>query len=143
MCRRWLLFNFLNPMNNETKHIGVCICTYKRPELLQRLLRELAGQDTGGLFTFSISIVDNDKLRSAETTVLNFAATSDVPVTYDVEPVQNICMARNRGIANATGDLIAFIDDDEFPEKQWLLNLYQAIHRDGVAGVLGPVTEPL
>jgi succinoglycan biosynthesis protein ExoM len=124
---------------NETKHIGVCVCTYKRPELLQRLLRELAGQETRGLFTYSIVVVDNDRLRSAEAVVLDFAATSAVPVTYDVEPVQNICLARNRGIAHAAGEFIAFIDDDEFPEKQWLLRLYQASNRDDVAGVLGPV----
>lgn len=124
---------------NESKHIGVCICTYKRPELLQRLLRELAGQETRGLFTYSIVVVDNDHLRSAEAVVLGFAATSAVPVTYDVEPVQNICLARNRGIAQAAGEFIAFIDDDEFPEKQWLLKLYQAAAREDVAGVLGPV----
>src|ERR1700674_4934887 len=124
---------------NETKHIDVCVCTYKRPELLKRLLRELAGQETRGLFTYSVVVVDNDRLRSAEAVVLDFAAASTVPVTYDVEPVQNICLARNRGIAHAAGEFIAFIDDDEFPEKHWLLQLYQAANRDGVAGVLGPV----
>jgi succinoglycan biosynthesis protein ExoM len=124
---------------NETNHIGVCICTYKRPELLKRLLRELAGQETRGSFTYSIVVVDNDRLRSGEAVVLDFAATSTVPVTYDVEPVQNICLARNRGIAHASGEFIAFIDDDEFPEKQWLLKLYEAFNRDDVAGVLGPV----
>ena len=124
---------------NETKHIDVCVCTYKRPELLKRLLRELAGQETRGLFTYSVVVVDNDRLRSAEAVILEFAATSTVPVTYDVEPAQSICLARNRGIAHAAGEFIAFIDDDEFPEKQWLLKLYQAADRDDVAGVLGPV----
>jgi hypothetical protein len=124
---------------NETQHIDVCVCTYKRPELLNRLLRELAGQETDGRFTYSVVVVDNDRLRSAEAVVLDFAATSTVSVTYDVEPMQNICLARNRGIAHAAGEFIAFIDDDEFPEKQWLLKLYQAADRDDVAGVLGPV----
>ena len=126
-------------MNNETKHIGVCVCTYKRPELLKRLLRELAGQETGGLFTYSVVVVDNDQVRSAETVVSDFAATSTLPVTYFVEPVQNICMARNRAIENAAGDSIVFIDDDEFPDKRWLLMLYKAAERDDVDGVLGPV----
>ena len=124
---------------SETKHIGVCVCTYKRPELLRRLLTELAGQETGGLFTYSVVVVDNDRLRSAEAVVQDFAASSTLSVTYDVEPLQNICLARNRAIANAAGDFIVFIDDDEFPEKQWLLMLYQAAERDDVDGVLGPV----
>src|ERR1700722_12982273 len=114
---------------NAMKHIGVCVCTYKRPELLKRLLTELAGQQTRGLFTYSVAVVDNDRLRSAEAVVRDFAAASTVSVTYDVEPVQNICLARNRAIANASGDFIAFVDDDEFPEKQWLLQLYQAAER--------------
>jgi succinoglycan biosynthesis protein ExoM len=126
-------------MNNDSKHIGVCVCTYKRPELLKRLLRELAGQETDGLFTYSVVVVDNDQLRSAATVVSDFAATSTMPVTYFVEPVQNICMARNRAIENAAGDSIVFIDDDEFPDKQWLLMLYKAAERDDVDGVLGPV----
>jgi succinoglycan biosynthesis protein ExoM len=56
-----------------------------------------------------------------------------------VEPVQNICMARNRASENAAGDSIVFIDDDEFPDKRWLLMLYKAAERDDVDGVLGPV----
>jgi succinoglycan biosynthesis protein ExoM len=126
-------------MNNETKHIGVCICTYKRPELLKRLLREIAGQETGGLFTYSVVVVDNDRFGSAEPVVLEFAATSTLRVTYDVEPVQNICMARNRAISHAEGESIVFIDDDEFPDKQWLLKLHEAAERGDVDGVLGPV----
>lgn len=126
-------------MSNETNHIGVCICTYKRPELLKRLLNALTVQETGGLFTYSIVVVDNDKSRSAESVVSEFAATSPIAVTYDVEPVQNICLARNRAIAHAAGESIVFIDDDEFPEKQWLLMLHQAASREDVAGVLGPV----
>ena len=126
-------------MSNETNHIGVCVCTYKRPELLKRLLNALTVQETGGLFTYSIVVIDNDKAGSAKSVVSDFAATSPIPVTYDVEPVQNICLARNRAIAHAGGESIVFIDDDEFPEKQWLLMLHQAGSREDVAGVLGPV----
>ena len=102
---------------NKTSHISVCVCTYKRPEFLKRLLEELANLETEGRFTFSIVVADNDRLRSAEALVSNFAAGSSAPVTYCAEPEQNICLARNRAIENATGDMIAFIDDDEFPES--------------------------
>ena len=57
-------------------HISVCICTYMRPELLQRLLDDLRKQDTAGQFTFSIVIADNDHLKSAEGTVAEFATGS-------------------------------------------------------------------
>lgn len=126
-------------MSNETQHISVCVCTYKRPQLLKLLLEELREQDTGGLFTYSIVVVDNDRLRSAEPVVADFAASSAIPIKYCMEPQQNIALARNKAIENASGDLIAFIDDDEFPIKHWLLTLFEALNKYEADGVLGPV----
>jgi succinoglycan biosynthesis protein ExoM len=126
-------------MTNETNHISVCVLTYKRPDFLKRLLGELAKQETMERFTYSIVVADNDSQRSAEALVSDFAAAAPIPVTYCVEPQQNISLARNRAIANATGDFIAFIDDDEFPAKRWLLTLFEACDKYGADGVLGPV----
>jgi len=123
----------------EQKHICVCTCTYQRQKFLKRLLEELRHQDTGGVFTYSIVVVDNDRLESAKATVSDFAAASPIPVTYCVEPRQNIALARNKAIANAVADFVAFIDDDEFPTKRWLLTLFNACNEYGVDGVLGPV----
>jgi succinoglycan biosynthesis protein ExoM len=128
-----------HPMADETQHISVCICTYRRPQFLRRLLEELQRQVTEGLFTYSIVVADNDHLRSAEPLVSEFAATSTVPIRYCVEPQQNIALTRNKAIANATGNFIAFIDDDEFPITRWLLTLFDACHTYDVDGVLGPV----
>jgi succinoglycan biosynthesis protein ExoM len=127
------------PMNLDRPHISICICTYKRPELLKRLLAELARQDTQGLFTYSIVVAENDNLELAKAVVSDFAIASAIPATYCLEPRRNIGLARNKTIENATGDFIAFIDDDEFPEEHWLLNLFEACNKYGVDGVLGPV----
>jgi succinoglycan biosynthesis protein ExoM len=123
----------------ETKHISVCVCSYKRPELLKRMLACLDGQDTDGRFTYSIVVADNDRLKSSQSVVLEFSAASTVPIKYCVEPRQNISRARNKAVENADGDFIAFIDDDEFPVKNWLLTLFDTCNRYGVDGVLGPV----
>jgi glycosyltransferase involved in cell wall biosynthesis len=64
---------------------------------------------------------------------------SNLEVEYSVEPQQNIALARNKAVQNAKGDFIAFIDDDEFPDHDWLLNLYWAYNENKVDGVLGPV----
>jgi succinoglycan biosynthesis protein ExoM len=126
-------------MSGEAHHISVCVCTYRRPQLLKHLLEELRGQETNGLFTYSIVVVDNDQSRSAETVVAEFAASSIIPVKYCTESQQNIPLARNKAVENAEGDLIAFIDDDEFPIKRWLLTLFEALNKYGADGVLGPV----
>ena len=120
-------------------HISVCICTYKRPHLLARLLRELKNQKTDGIFTYSIFVVDNDHNQSAKETVSSFKKGSSVDIHYDVEPEQNIALARNRAVRNARGNFIAFIDDDEFPVNDWLLNLFKTCIEFGADGALGPV----
>jgi len=126
-------------MDTGPNHINVCICTFRRPRLLQRLLHEVVKQETNGLFTYSVVVADNDGSRSAESVVSEIAATSVIPIVYCVEPRQNISLTRNRAIANATGNFIAFIDDDEFPEERWLLTLFEAYRKYGADGVLGPV----
>lgn len=120
-------------------HISVCVCTYKRPVLLKRLLVELDRQQTGGLFTFSIVVADNDETKSAEVTISEFRLSSAVPVKYCVEPRRNIALARNKVVENADGEYLAFIDDDEFPAPDWLLTLFNTCNKYQVDGVLGPV----
>src|SRR5215475_9471106 len=120
-------------------HIAVCICTFKRAELLGRLLATLAHQQTAGLFTYSVVVADNDAARSAEQVVTAFSQTACFQVSYCVEPRQNIALARNRALRHAQGNLIAFIDDDELPEDDWLLNLFRTREACGVDGVLGLV----
>ena len=119
--------------------ISVCICTYKRPTLLGRLLEKLIEQITEGLFSYSIVVIDNDINRSAESIYLNFKTKMNQRIDYYNEPRQNISFARNMAVLKSQGDFIAFIDDDEFPDSTWLLNLYKTICVSNADGVLGPV----
>src|SRR5690348_12324826 len=118
-------------------HICVCICTYKRPALLQTLLKGLSEQETDNLFTYSALIVDNDGAESAKSIAAAFC--NILPVRYVVQPQQSIPLTRNQAVSSSTGDYIAFIDDDEFPTPRWLVTLFAASRRYNVDGVLGPV----
>lgn len=126
-------------MFKEINNISVCICTFKRPDLLRRSLNELARQRTDGLFCFSVVVVDNDRGKSAQQVVDSFRQTSNLEVVYCVEPEQSIALARNRAVENARGEFIAFIDDDEFPAPEWLITLFKAYNELKADGVLGPV----
>jgi succinoglycan biosynthesis protein ExoM len=120
-------------------HVCVCICTFRRPLFLKRLLDELVQQETAGLFTYSVVVVDNDVKESARAVVDEFRGRAKVATVYDVEPRRGIALARNRAVANARGDFVAFIDDDEYPTGSWLLTLLETREKFDVAGVLGPV----
>lgn len=126
-------------MVDAIPEISVCVCTYKRPALLRRTLDSLIDQKGRGRFTCSISVADNDRFGSAQSTVAAFAASTKTRVVYSVEPEQNIALARNRSVANASGDFIAFIDDDEFAPPEWLERMLTACQESGADGVLGPV----
>jgi succinoglycan biosynthesis protein ExoM len=120
-------------------HICVCICTFRRAAALTELLKALEHQRSDGAFTHSVVVADNDALASAKVVVEEFAARSPMPVRYCVEPRQNIALARNLAVAHADGDFVAFIDDDEIPVEDWLLQLLTTYRRFAVDGVLGPV----
>ena len=121
-----------------TPKIDVCIATYKRPQLLKKLLVSVLSQQTAGEFTFTVIVADNDAQRSAEPVVRELNASGE-KIIYAVEPQQNISLARNKALSFATGDYIATIDDDEYADSHWLLNLYRTMlaHRADV--VFGPV----
>jgi succinoglycan biosynthesis protein ExoM len=120
-------------------HISVCICTFKRPLLLEKLLTELSGQNSDGAFSFSVVVADNDCAQSAEKVVSEFASRSSLEVTYCVEPQRNIALVRNKALDHAKGDFVAFIDDDEYPRPGWLAALLRTCLAKEADGVLGPV----
>ena len=94
-------------------------------------------------------VVDNDPDGSAETVVDEFrasAAGAEIEVRYALEPTPGIAAARNAAVALARDRAaIAFIDDDEVPDANWLAALVAARERydaDVVAGPAYPVFAP-
>jgi succinoglycan biosynthesis protein ExoM len=131
--------SFTRFLMNKHDKITVCICTFRRRRLLKKLLLELAKQDTAGLFSYSVVVTDNDLKQSAKPVVEEMKASAPMRIKYCVETEQNIALARNKALTNAADDYIAFIDDDEFPSKDWLLTMLRVCKDRNVAGVLGPV----
>ena len=123
---------------SRPEHVTVCIPTYQRTAMLARCLESLGRQERDG-FTWSIVVVDNDADASARDVVSEWRRRSGLPVEYEVEPERNISRARNRALARAGGELVAFIDDDEIAEAAWLRELVATCRRSGADGVFGPV----
>ncbi|HUP91099.1 MAG TPA: glycosyltransferase [Solimonas sp.] len=120
--------------------ISVCIATYRRPERLAALLADLVHQE---LLPEEVIVVDNDGEGSARAVVE--ACRDGAPpflVLYDIQPQKNISLTRNRTVALASGDWLAFVDDDERAPAHWLRRLADTELRCGADGVLGPV-EPI
>lgn len=124
--------------------ISVVIATRNRQALLGLTLGALSAQ-TWPAGAVEIIVADNGSTDSTRSTV---AAVIErrlgPPVRYVFVPEPGKSVAVNRALAAATGDLIAFTDDDVCPEPEWLANLAAAFDETGaefVAGRVHPVWE--
>jgi succinoglycan biosynthesis protein ExoM len=122
-------------------HICIGICTYKRPEKLEFLLKKLNVQSTENRFSYSVNVVDNDEKKSAEGIVTSKGYNFEINYYNVIE--KNIAKARNKVLETASGKYLAMIDDDEYPDDFWLLNHYTVCERYHADGTLGPVIAEL
>ena len=121
-------------------NISLCIATYRRAERLSALLDDLVKQQRP---PNEVVIVDNDATGSARAVVEQRRALgAPFPIHYDIQPLKNISLTRNRTVAMASGEWLAFIDDDERAPPAWLEQLAATATRYMADGVLGPV-EPI
>jgi O-antigen biosynthesis protein len=116
--------------------VTVVVPTCGRPELLRRTLDSLAVLDRRPR---EIVVVDNASARPGTADVVAGCAASGLPVRYVAEPRRGVAHARNRGLAEAIGDLVAFVDDDVVVDSQWLNAVVSGFIDDGTAAVTGYV----
>ena len=95
----------------------ILIPTYRRGPMLTELLASLAPQIDGADGVDAV-VIDNDPEGSARAIVAPFEAGGRL--RYVWESRRGIVHARNRGLAEATGDYILFLDDDQVPGADWL-----------------------
>ncbi|MDD2338493.1 MAG: glycosyltransferase, partial [Geobacteraceae bacterium] len=126
-------------MRPQIIRVDICIATFKRPELLAELLETINRQKLDETLLPRVIIADNDHHATARSTVDAFKKETKFPVVYDVEPVQNISLARNRCLSHANGDVVVFVDDDEFVAENWLSELVKALYKFNADAVFGPV----
>jgi O-antigen biosynthesis protein len=120
--------------------ISVVVCTRDRAQKLESCLRHLDRQDYPA---FEVVVVDNAPTSDA-TRVLVEARQSRIKYRYAVEPRGGLSWARNAGIAAASGEIVAFLDDDEGPDPYWLAGLAAGFARgDDIGCVTGIIVPAL
>ena len=120
--------------------LSICVPTYRRPGGLFLLLGALDAQRFGEAPPeIRIVVVDNDETESAREVVDDARSWLRHRIHYRVEKRVGIPQARNAALAAAlASDWIAFIDDDEVPEPDWLDALLRTQRATGADVVTGP-----
>lgn len=113
--------------------VSVVINTYNRCESLRKTIEGLRGLDYTDV---EVVIVNGPSTDGTA----DFLATLDDVVVADC-PARNLSWSRNVGIRAARGDVVAFIDDDAYPDPSWLTDLVRAFADPEVGGAGGPVWD--
>lgn len=112
--------------------ISVAIITFNRAEWLKDALMSLTRQTR---IPDEVIVVDNGSKDRTKDVVLSFRDRLNIKYVY--EPIRGIPHARNAAIKNATGDIIASIDDDCIADENWLKQIEIPFIKDPNIGVVG------
>ena len=109
--------------------VSFIICTYNRDVYIRRSMESVAHQDADG-HLFELVLVNNKSTDRTDVICREFAAAfPHLAFTYVIEENQGLSHARNRGIKEAKGDILVYLDDDAFAEKDFvreMISFYDA-----------------
>lgn len=121
--------------------IVICVCTRERPKMLKECLESLIVQEEPRDTIVSILVVENDKRGQAKAIIDEIKERSPFKVFYVIQPVLGISQARNsalRGAHSIGADWIAFIDDDDVANFDWIEKLVETQRKYNAEAVTGP-----
>ena len=126
--------NATHRSGEQTLTVTIVICTRNRPVLLQRCLAAVAQLTP---FPDQVLVVDNSEGNDDTRKV-----AQDYGARYAIEPVRGLSRARNRGLAECTTAIVAFLDDDVTPAPDWLGLLLSPFTDEQTGASAGRVITP-
>jgi glycosyltransferase involved in cell wall biosynthesis len=122
--------------------ISVLLCTYNRSKTLGAAIESVAVQVMPESLSWEIVVVDNNSTDQTRQVVECLQRRFPERIRYTFEPRQGVSYARNAGIREGRGEILAFIDDDETASSGWLQNLTANLHSGEWVGAGGRVLPP-
>jgi glycosyltransferase involved in cell wall biosynthesis len=107
----------------------VCIPTFQRPKMLRRLLNALAALNTDA--DVRVLVADNDAENHAGYDLCHAMTDYRWPLSAVIAPERGIAQVRNILIEQALRTdvhFIAMIDDDEWPQSDWIAQFLKCAH---------------
>jgi len=126
---------------NGSQMISVIICTYNRSNSLRNTLKSLQEMSVPTNLRWELIVVDNNSKDDTREVVKDCAVTSGLNIKYVFEGKQGLSHARNRSIAEAKGDILAFTDDDCIVSGSWVQSIFKEFKADPEISVIGGRVE--
>jgi len=120
-------------------NVSVVICRFNRCDSLKMTLNGLRKLKSNRDVTWEVVVVDNNSTDSTKTVVVEFQSDSPFHLRYVFEKEQGLSHARNRGVKEAEGEIIAFTDDDVVVDENWLNNIWNAFLAGNAACIGGRI----
>jgi glycosyltransferase involved in cell wall biosynthesis len=117
----------------------VVVSTYNRCKLLERALDSLVASALPTSLEWEVVVVDNNSSDQTRDVVEGFNRRYPGRFRYVFEPRQGVSYARNAGVRESRGDVLAFMDDDVTVGREWLRNITASLHRGDCIGVGGRI----
>ena len=119
-------------MSARRVEVSLILCTRNRAAALGRAMDAIAAMRFGG--AWEVVLVDNGSTDVTREVIEEFAAAQSFPVRYVWQPIKGLSNARNAGLAAATGEIIAFTDDDCYAAPDFLTAITRAFAADPSLG---------
>lgn len=98
---------------------SIVVCTRNNASLLRDCIVSILADRS--VTPREIVVVDNGSTDDTAAVVAEFATAQDnVAVRHVIEPIVGLSHARNRGVAEARGELVLFTDDDVLAAPGWV-----------------------
>lgn len=120
--------------------ISIIICTYNRAKYIYQTLEHIA-QNKFPASKYEIILINNNSTDCTSQECKRFQNTyPEIPFFYFVESQQGLSFARNRGIKEAHGEILVFLDDDAFVGSDYLQNLAKNLNKYPISAFGGKIT---
>jgi glycosyltransferase involved in cell wall biosynthesis len=119
--------------------ISLILCTYNRCQFLVETLESIAASVLPESVEWEVFVVDNNSSDQTRELVEGFCHRYPERFHYVFERQQGLSCARNAGIREGQGEVIAFTDDDVIVEPDWLWNLTSVLQAGEWAGAGGRI----
>jgi succinoglycan biosynthesis protein ExoM len=131
-------------MSEPQPRVLIAIPTFRRQALLSQLLCGIAQISVPRDCAVEVLVMDNDSIPSARDLVVQAAQHFPFPLAYAHVTEPGLSSVRNFALTYARNvDFLAMIDDDEIPQRQWLVELFGVQAATAADAVIGPVPRLL